>query len=62
MTDTIASILSGGAFTRQQADALRQLLERAGGASGAGARGVFDCGGATPAPIGTARIDLGKAE
>lgn len=29
MTDTIASILSGGAFTRQQADALRQLLAAA---------------------------------
>lgn len=32
MTDTIARILSGGAFTRQQADALRQLLAAAAGA------------------------------
>lgn len=30
MTDTISSILAGGAFTRQQADALRLLLRTAG--------------------------------
>lgn len=35
MTDTITDILSGGAFTRQQATALRQLLATVVAGSGA---------------------------
>ena len=42
--DTIAKILAGGAFTRQQADVLRRLLSAFLGQGGGGGNGYFPGG------------------